>query len=195
MLQLPVLQSRQDPPPDCFARFWDPKSPECAGGADPLFTHPRTGTHVRERCHFFQACGAKLHASQAAQQVQQRVVPLSSYSFPAVVQATKPMVSGGASRSQVPPMSQPMGPQAMQPQQVMQPMMTHGQWHPAPTYQFHHGIPNYLSMPEPHLMGESIWRVLLRELVRGVIKSFGHTLSYFVDTVPIRKQPPPPPAE
>lgn len=201
MLQLPVLQNRANPPPECFgSHWWDPKSAECIGGPDPAYSNPKTGSHVRERCTFFSACGAKVQASRAGAQLQQQptqqpgVTPLSSYHFPAV---QRPSVSAGAARTQVAPMSQPMfsGGQPYQQQQVPQQMMMQQpqHWHPAPTYQFQHGLPNYLSVPEPRMHGETIWQVLLRELVRGAIKAFGHTLAYFIDTTPMRKQPPPPP--
>jgi hypothetical protein len=91
---------------------------------------------------------------------------------------------------QTPPMSQQMQPVAQQPQMI--PMQVQGAWYPATTYQFNHGIPGYLSVPEPRMPGESVWSVLLREIIRGVIKSTGHTVSYFVDQTPMRNPPPPP---
>ena len=190
MTSLPVLQqNRIEPPPDCFGKHWDARAPECSGGVDLMFTNKATGSHVRERCRFFDSCGAKVQATRmAAQQA------IQSYNFPAPAQSPQiqPVVSAAASRAQIPQMSQQMGPQAVQ-QQGQPMMLVQGQWHPAPTYQFNHGIPHYLTTPEPRRGGESIWVVLFRELLRGIIKSAGHTVSYFVDTTPLRQQLPPPP--
>ena len=179
MTSLPVLQqNRITPTPDCFGQLWEARAPECAGGVDLMYTNKQTGSHVRERCRFFDACGAKVQATKKA--AMQATIP-QSWTFP------KPQTSAEASRAQVPQMSQQMVPQ--QHQQQM-PVM-HGTWYPAPTYQFNHGIPNYLSMPEPRAPGESVWFSLMREILRGLIKSFGHTVAYFVDTTPVKRLPPP----
>lgn len=173
MASLPVLQQT----PECFgSQLHDPRQPECAGGVDLMYTNKFTGSHVRERCRFFDACGAKVQATRAA-------------AIQAMSPQYRPVVSAAASRAQVPQMSQQMAPPTQQ-QQQMQPVVQ-GQWYPAPTYQFNHGIPNYLTMPEPRASGESIWVALFRELLRGVIKSFGHTVAYFVDTTPMKRLPPP----
>lgn len=193
MHSLPVLQpNRPTPPPDCFgSQHWDPKHPECAGGLDMMYTS-KTGSHVRERCHFFDSCGARV---QAAKAMQQRMVPqpTKSFTFPAPAQAPqlKPLVSAAASREQVPQMSQPMMPHQPYAQPMTVPaQMMQGPWHPAPTYQFNHGIPHYLTVAEPRLPGESIWVILVREIVRGLFKSAGHTVSYFFDTNPMGRPPP-----
>jgi hypothetical protein len=181
MTSLPVLQqNRIMPTPDCFGHLWDAKAPECAGGVDLMYTNKQSGSHIRERCRFFDSCGSKVQATRAA--AMKATVPSQSWTFP------RPQSSAEASRAQVPQMSQPMAPQQQQPQQQMVP---HGLWYPAPTYQFNHGIPNYLTTPEPRAPGESIWMSLVRELLRGVIKSFGHTVAYFVDTTPVKRLPPP----
>jgi hypothetical protein len=91
---------------------------------------------------------------------------------------------------QTPPMSQQMQP--VQQPQMMVPMQMQGAYYPAATYQFNHGIPGYLSVPEPRLPGESVWAVLLREILRGIIKSAGHSVSYFVDQHSLKNLPPPP---
>ncbi len=200
MTSLPVLQNQFTQPPDCFGGpLWDPKVTECAGGVDLMYTNKVTGSHIREKCQFFDSCGAKVSAMRApngAIQLPQRTLPPPP--------SMQPVVSSAASRTQVPQMSQPMfrpqqaAPQPWAPPQQQaqyaqpqyHPQMMQGPWHPAPTYQFNHGIPNYLTTPEPIAPGESIWSALFRELFRGIVKSAGHTMSYFVDTNPMRRLPP-----
>lgn len=173
MTSLPVLQNRIQPP-DCFGQLWDPNDPECKGGPDIRFTDKKTGSHVRERCIFYQSCGAKVQAQNAAKAAQQAraIVPVSQ-------------VSASMSRQQTAPMSIQIQPGQQQAQQGAP--FIQGPWYPAPTYQLSYGIPAYLTMPEPRAPGESVWSVLLRELLRGVLKSSGHTMSHFFDTTPFRQ--------
>lgn len=185
MQSLPVLQNRPVDIPECFgSHLWDPRSTECTGGADITYTHPVTGSHVRPKCDFFTSCGAKVQALRSS--AQRAMVPAP----PTMPQPYRPAASGAVARMQTPPMSQQMQP--IQPQPMMGPVQMAGPWYPAATYQFNHGIPGYLSVPEPRLPGESVWTVLLREILRGIIKSAGHTVSYFVDQTPMRNPPPPP---
>lgn len=199
MTTLPVLQqNRMESPPDCFgSTLWDPKHPHCAGGIDITYTNKQTGSHLRQRCDFFDSCGAKVQATRAlAQRAMFPQSPPSTFPLAPKPPVIPALTSAAAARTQVPAMSQPMVPQAPQTlmqQHMQQVPMAMGHWHPAPTYQFNHGIPHYLTTPEPHHPGESIWIVLLRELVRGLFKSAGHTVSYFFDTNPVKRLPPPPP--
>lgn len=187
MQSLPVLQNRPADPPECFgSHLWDPRATDCSGGADITFTHPTTGSHVKPKCDFFQACGAKVQALRSS--AQRAMVPASFPQPPTY----RPVASGAIARVQTPPMSQQMQVQPQQ-QMMMGPMQMQGPYYPATTYQFNHGIPGYLSVPEPRMPGESVWSVLLREILRGLIKSAGHTVSYFVDQTPLRNPPPPPP--
>lgn len=188
MQLLPVLQNRPTDPPECFgSHLWDPRSSECSGGADITYTHPGTGSHVRPKCDFFAACGAKVQALRST--AQRAMVPVTP-TFPTPF---RPAASGAIARMQTPPMSQQM--QQVQPQQMMVPMQMQGPYYPATTYQFNHGIPGYLSVPEPRLPGESVWTVLLREVLRGLLKSAGHSVSYFVDQHPLKNPPTPPSGE
>lgn len=183
MTQLPVIQNRIETP-ECFGTHWDPAAVECRGGVDHNYTNAKTGSHIREKCFFFQSCGAKVQAMRSIQPVpvqQQQALAARPQTF-------QQMVSAAASRQQVAPMSQQMQQVAVQPQQMMmQPQQ--GPWYPAPTYQLSYGIPQYLSIPEPRMPGESVWSTLLRELVRGVLKSTGHTASSFFDRTPFRQPP------
>lgn len=171
MTSLPVLQNRIEPP-DCFGQLWDPNDPECKGGPDIRYTNKNTGSHIRDRCIFYQSCGAKVQAASAARAAQQAkaIVPMSQ------------QVSAAATRQQTAPLSI-----QVQPGQQQVPLAIQGPWYPAPTYQLSYGIPAYLSTPEPKAPGESVWAVLIRELLRGVLKASGHTVSHFFDTTPFRQ--------
>lgn len=185
MVQLPVLQSRNETP-ECFGSLWDPANVECRGGVDHNYTNKQTGSHLREKCFFFQSCGAKVHAIRSAQvpvpPAQQLMAQLA-----APQSAFQQMVSAAAARQQVPPMSQQMQQVQVLPQAQQQMMMVpqQGTYYPAPTYQLSYGIPQYLSVPEPRMPGESVWNVLFREILRGLLKSTGHTASSFFDRTPL----------
>lgn len=198
MTSLPVLQSRPESPPECFGQptLWDPKSPECAGGLDMMYTG-KNGTHIRERCRFFESCGAKVRAAQPVNAFARPGIQSFQFPAPQPPPQIRPLASAAANR-QVQPMSQPMS-MAYQPPVYQPPPQAQqvppGTYHPAQTYQFNHGIPNYISVAEPRAQGESIWMVLFRELLRALLKSAGHTISYFADRTPIKQLPPPPPTQ
>lgn len=48
--------------PPCFGKLWDPHDVECTGGPDAAFKDAN-GNHVRERCVFFEQCGATCQAA------------------------------------------------------------------------------------------------------------------------------------
>src|ERR1022692_3510384 len=50
--------------PTCIGKLWDPNTSECSGGRDPSYVHPKNGSHVREKCDFFNECGARVQAHQ-----------------------------------------------------------------------------------------------------------------------------------
>ena len=60
--------------------------------------------------------------------------------------------------------------------------------HPASTYQLNYVVPSYLSVPEPRAVGESIWRLLARLVLRAILKALGHELAHFADTIPLKKE-------
>lgn len=55
--------------PSCFGseEHYDPRNAECRGGADPKYTNPQTGSHLRPPCDVFHQCGQRV--SQKASQV------------------------------------------------------------------------------------------------------------------------------
>jgi len=62
--------------PACFGRIdepakqvegWNPQCPSCAGGIDAAYTDKNTGSHIRERCQFFQPCGTTVQAKRMEQ--------------------------------------------------------------------------------------------------------------------------------
>src|ERR1700735_2038731 len=59
-----VTVTRREETPACFGKDWDSAAPECAGGPDPSFTHPKTGLHMREQCNFYSSCGVRVGASR-----------------------------------------------------------------------------------------------------------------------------------
>lgn len=192
MTHLPVLQNRIEIP-ECFGLHWDPNAAECRGGVDHNFTNKTTGSHVRDKCFYFQSCGAKVQTERSAQQAAQAQTHSQAMVRPSAFQQ---MVSAAAARQQqVAPMSQQMQQVQVSPQmQQMHPQMAmqqqQGPWYPAPTYQLSYGIPQYLSVPEHRMPGETVWGVLLREVLRGVFKSMGHTASSFFDRTSFRQAPP-----
>jgi hypothetical protein len=64
--------------------------------------------------------------------------------------------------------------------------------HPAPqqaaAWVLNYAMPSYLSTPETQHPGETIWSVLLRELIRALFKAGGHTLAHFFDVRPLKKE-------
>ena len=186
-----VVTSQQGVP-NCFAKMWDQNDPECAGGADADFTHPRTGLHVREQCTFFQACGTRTQALRT-----QNFVPLSQVvrpsPNPAVAVAGPPQTFADFLKQQQAAHVETQRLQAMTSQRpptqtVMQQQLQnaafispHAAQHPAPMYQLNYMMPGYLSVPELRMPGESVWSVLLREIFRSMFKAFGHAVSHFFD--------------
>jgi hypothetical protein len=79
--------------------------------------------------------------------------------------------------AQRPPVQVPQAPQyAQQPQ-----MYVGAPVNPATTWQLNYTMPSYLSTPEIRHPGESIWAVLLREVLRAMGKALGHSVSHFFD--------------
>lgn len=193
---------KQEDPPECFGKLWDNRSPECAGGPDVSFV-PKTpneaagvdaqGTNVRRQCSWYQSCGARCAATRNVQgtliPVQQFVRPPQQQAAPAPQpqqqqQTMAPQTFGQwlnkAQQEHMagrPPVQVPQPPQYTQ-----QPQMYAGaQVNPATTWQLNYTMPSYLSTPEIRHPGESIWAVLLREVLRAMGKALGHSVSHFFD--------------
>ena len=54
---------QQSPVPSCYGSshngkpLWSETDAECAGGLDPNYVHPVRGSHIRDTCDYFHACG------------------------------------------------------------------------------------------------------------------------------------------
>jgi hypothetical protein len=112
---LPVLQTRSDAPPQCFGKEYDSKAADCAGGPDPAYADPITGSHVRSQCDFFRACGARTQANRAGslpelrppQPPQPAPAPVAAQTFGATVASllnrTAPSVTYAPAAAAAPP--------------------------------------------------------------------------------------------
>lgn len=201
--------AREDPP-HCFGgSLWDPKAKECAGGMDPAYTD-ENGSHIRQKCLFFEACGAKLQASrmeparglldpkslvkatgvptlgpsrqveQPTQFVQQFMSSLSQRQVP--VQAIQPYVP-----QQMSMQGKPIHlPPAQVPQAYGQIPVGYQQMMPV-NYQ----MPGYLSVPEVRQPEQSFWSFLSKTVLRSMGKSLGHSIAHLFDTVPLGPTYPP----
>lgn len=170
--------------PLCFGKSWERNDPICAGGVDPAFSDANGG-HVRERCGSFESCGARFQASKMEQ--SRALIPAPSLVRPWTRPAGNP---------------QPIPPVSATPQQFsgliqqIQQIVARGATPqgPAPVanmmpVNFH--IPQYLTVREERQPGESVFRMLGRELFRSMGKSIGHTLGNFFDTTPLIWKDPP----
>lgn len=199
MVQTP---NREDVP-TCFgSSHWDPRAVECAGGADPKYTHPKNQSHVRDACDFFQQCGIRSQAARMGAQLipaqQLRRPPMFPVPPPPapIVQQQAPTFREYMQHQQRP--TQMAVPQYYPPQQqypYQQPPQVHmapGQF-PASVYQLNYQVPGYLSVPEQRTWGGSVWGLLGREALRAILKALGHTVAGYFDSQPFRLPPPPPP--
>lgn len=190
--------------PDCYGKLWQQNEPECAGGRDPNYTSP-SGTHIRERCEFFNSCGSRKQA--VAQDKDAYSSGGSIFSQPLI--SPNSLVRNGqnynsyrgynsygqpAQRStQVDELER----QLQQARAVIQqqnqalhqgqrvPISTPGTYQSPQMMAMDMSIPKYLTAPEPLEEGQSVWNILGREVLRGVMKAAGHTMASFWDRTPI----------
>lgn len=191
-----------EPIPTCFgdAKLWDPKEKECAGGLDPAFTDDN-GSHYRQKCLFFEACGTKVQASKV-ESARALIDPKSLVrpSAPLLGPARPPEQSFVESFARSLVQQQYMPPVAQQPQQYVPPAQQLQQRsihlppqavqaQPQQFYQqmmpVNYQMPAYLSVPEVREVGESFWAVLARTVLRSIGKSLGHSVANMFDTVPL----------
>ncbi len=203
-----VTTKRVDDVPPCYGRDWSKDDAECAGGLDPSYTHPKTGSHSRDRCDFYVSCGARTTANRQ-QPPQPNLIPPQSLFRPPLVtppannqpQPTQPppnvhtgsqtfhqwlqtqykpgpQVKPGTPLTTMPPQTAPA------PQPMMYPG---GAAQPATTWQLNYALPPFLSTPEFQRPGETIWTVLGREALRAALKGLAHAVAYFFDTRAIRR--------
>lgn len=188
----------------CFAKDWDPRAPECAGGID----YAKSPSPRHEKCPYFDHvnynCGKEKAADLAA---RPQPIPISSLTRPPVGGPTLPAIRvapsspvapasperpyanlaalatravNGAAMTQPQPQPAPVVPQ----QQVLVPAQ-------APHVQYiaqDNRMPQYLTEPEPIFEDESVWPALGFELLRGGIKGLLHTGASFVDRYAFRRR-------
>jgi hypothetical protein len=191
---------RREDLPVCFGREWDPGVADCAGGADAGYVHPLTKSNVRDKCNYFNSCGARTQASRQAS----NVIPASQLVRPPVVTPPPPTTFADYLRQKnseyaesmrqtafaqqqpqpgVVPRSVPVVGQPQQQAQTMTVAHNPGQlWH------LNYSMPGYLSVPEERLPGESLGSVLLREVIRSILKAAGHALAHFFDARRIKEK-------
>lgn len=188
--------------PSCFGTDWDKNEPECAGGPHPTRTNPKTGGHVLERCDFYISCGARTAATKNAAGV---LIPAQQLIRPTVtVPAAPPAPAPPPQRPATAPQTfqqwmagqqrtatHPGTPVATVPQTVPQPQapaqyMPGATVHAASTWQLNYTSPPFLSVPETPQPGESIWRLLMREVLRAMGKGAGHAIASFFDSRPLK---------
>lgn len=173
----------------CYGKAWDAESPICQGGL--TYTKDAQGDdHWHTRCPLFDPCTVRVRSPEGP--------PRSSVILP-----PPPPMPPMTSRPIPPPEVRVPLPSALTGRPAMIPPPTAPSLQPPTTFPSSsnanpYGIPPYLSTPEPLYEDESILRPLLREVLRGAVKSVGHTAASFADRVPLgqrlfkkKKRPPP----
>jgi len=188
----------------CWGESWDATNVLCAGGVDPAYIHPGTGSNKRERCKYFATCAAETNARRAQRQ-QTQVVPAQQLIQPPMTGA--PVVPTPTSTA--PFMMPPPPPQWQhaQPKPVVsapqmaystaaqpgawpgmsQPQMVNPAYASMPAYvpmnlpAMGAQIPSYLTVPEP-LDPKVHWAMrLFHSLLRATAKAGCHTAANFFD--------------
>lgn len=180
---------RQNDLPRCFGKDWDDKVPACAGGLDPTYKDPETGSRVRERCMFFSPCGAQVAAKRTSLIPQSQLVrqPLQVAQQPAAAQPNQSVQLAQAMKK-IEELQQLVYQQAAHMQGKNVPFIPYLQQPPQPQMMaVEYKMPGYLTVPEPRTSSASVWTLLGREITRSMFKSAGHTLANFWDVTPIGK--------
>ncbi len=203
--------------PTCFGRVddpgkgqegWNPNVAACAGGADPAYTNEKTGSHVRERCEFFNQCGSTASAKKFELMRQSLIPATSLVKQPPVVGpsvnqvAPQAKVMESLQKQQQAPLMQQQQAQynAMMQQmaqmqrmgmpvqqQQMPQMMPMGYQQMMPV---NYQMPAYLTAPE-HLEPGGFWKAMARTVFRSVGKSVGHSVAHMFDSIPFSATRPP----
>lgn len=124
----------QNGPPPCFGKEWEANAPECRGGIDPTYVHPRNGGNKRDQCQWYNACAqttTNARAPQARGPVNSPPIPASNLLRPPLPQTMQNM-----SVLQAPPVQQQ--PAFMPP--------------PAPTQQLAYAPPAVQPQAAPHVV-------------------------------------------
>jgi hypothetical protein len=198
------LQVLREDKPVCLGRVhdsannidgWNPNDVECTGGVDPARINEKTGTHIFEKCQYYQTCGSLVQAKKQAaqginpnslvrQQVQQAPQQTQVPQYVQQVPTYSP-VAFQQQQQQAAMMAQMQQMQRMMPQQPVMPM-GYQQMMPV-NYQ----MPSYLSAPEPVQPG-GFWKMFGATVFRSMGKSVGHSVSYMFDAVPFSAMRKPP---
>jgi len=183
--------------PPCFGSIlWSASAVECIGGSDPAYENPKTGTNVRDRCNYYSSCASAVSSSRAQQPQLMQI----RQNQPGMQGPPRPVPMIPRPQNFVPQPQYPQPFQQQPTQQYMQPTQSHYGVQYAPPYvaqngpaivavpyqQPGHQMPSYLTVPEPVNLNESGWRRLVREIVRSMAKSAGHTTASFFDHNPMR---------
>lgn len=214
---LPVQQQPNNAPPCFAGRndlevdsetgepilLWSPSAPECRGGLDMQWKDERTGSHLRPECGHYRQCGAETQAKRAtiARLKSQGLLPasqLTSKAFPPTSSVQPPPAISRPTSVSAPTGMTSYLQTMLEYQKKLEEAQKLGKApsamgiQQAPTgYQammpvnFH--MPAYLSVPEIQSADEGILPVLGREVARGLLKAFGHSLSTFFDNRPWRR--------
>jgi hypothetical protein len=190
--------------PVCFGtKLWSPVAVECVGGMDPAYTNPINQSHKRERCGWYSQCAtASTSASVNTPSPSAAVAPVTvqpsqvlvpppptpAQSHPWIQQYGRPPVPSIPSYQNpyVNPYQTPYA--QMAPQQLLPPWIAQfgPQLVPVIFQQPGAQIGAYLTVPEPVDPNEGwLWR-LVREIIRSMFKSSGHTAASFFDHNPWR---------
>lgn len=186
-------------PPDCFGKHWDPNVAECAGGFDRTYVGPN-GSKTRERCDYFDGCRTRVTLAKATATQQAPIPPAtllrqqpptsSPWQPPRAHMITPPQPAAPTTPTwQQPPPPQPPPWQQwqVQPHAQGQPQFPYqAQVAPIQMQPVSYNMPAYLSVPENRAT-TSFWQILLIEVLRGLGKSLGHSISHFFDHTPFKR--------
>jgi len=196
-------------PPVCFGQRWEAHHPECAGGLDPAYSHPRTKSHKRDKCQWYSSCasrtasanlGTKLISPQQLvrhQQPQHSQMPPMPQPFQNVVRSAQPQMQYMQQAIAQTPMAVPQMPYQQMMQPAPQPFVGHAQpmmVHPAaasmpwavPMNYASPGMqaPAFLTVPEPLIPGQSLTRPFMATMGRTLLKALGMSAANWFDHVP-----------
>jgi hypothetical protein len=190
-MNTPVIMTKPTTPPCFGTSAWDRNAPECAGGPDASYVNSE-GKNVRSPCDFFQSCGNRAvlggRTIPPSQLVRPPVVtpppapptfPTQTHAPPATSPSFSEFIRRVDAERQAKIGQNPMGQPAAQP-------YAHPATHQAASWVLNYAMPAYLSTPEVQHPGETVWQVLLREVIRSLFKAGGHAIAHFFDARPLK---------
>lgn len=170
--------------PNCFGEAWEPEAKECKGGLDAGYTDPTTGSHIRDPCECYEACGSHTQAMRLKDARQHSVQLITSQQL---VRAQSAGTTTTMSKAQVPVLYPP--PEAAVQQQkvaagMQAPSINTAGYQPMAV---NYSMPTYLTVPETRFDGESFFIYAIRVLVRAMLKGGAHGLAHLFDTTSLKK--------